>query len=78
MIHVVEGIQDDDVDLLQNSTRLVDTSRFPRRGVLIGMIPISQRLMVILQLCLMLDLLYNNSLFLHMMRTLVHQHGLKL
>ena len=32
VIHATKGVQDDDVDPLQNSIRLNDTSRLPRGG----------------------------------------------
>ena len=36
MIHTAEGIKDDDVDPLQNSTRLGNTSRLPIGGCPLG------------------------------------------
>ena len=36
MIHATKDVQDDNVDPLQNSTRVGDTSRLPRGGGRIG------------------------------------------
>ena len=78
VIYVDEDIQDDDVDPLQTSTRLGDTSRLPSRGGPIGIVFNLPRTSGDPWMRRNVKPSLRQSMFIYMIKTWIHVHGLRL